>query len=102
MLVVVYLVLSQENRSAQAEVSQRQQFISQSIGFNRINNALVQAIASNAVANKDDKLRDLLTKNGISINPATGAPEATTASGPGSVAPGSVTPGSAAPAAPGK
>jgi succinate dehydrogenase hydrophobic anchor subunit len=73
-LVVVYLFLTQENRSVQAEVNQRQQFINQSIEFNRINNALIHALAATAVNAKDDKLRDLLTQNGIMINPATGAP----------------------------
>ncbi len=90
-LVVVYLVMTQQNRAVQAEVNQRQQFISQSIEFERINNALVQAIARNAASDKDDKLRNLLTQNGIGINPATGAPfEQTTA------------PVAAAPAQPGK
>lgn len=95
-LVVVYLFFAQGNRSVQAEVSQRQQFISQSIEFNRIDNALIQAIAASAITSKDDKLRDLLTQNGITINPATGAP-AVKATGPGSVAPGSVAPGPVAP-----
>jgi hypothetical protein len=87
-LVVVYLYLVQANRSVQAEVNQRQQFINQSIQFNRVNDALIRALAATAVSEKDDKLRDLLAQNGISINPTTGAP--------------SVSPASAAPAAPGK
>ena len=73
-LVVVYLFLVQENRSAQAEDNQRQQFINQSIEFNRLNNALIQALARTAVSAKDDKLRDLLAQNGITINAVTGAP----------------------------
>ncbi|HTV45935.1 MAG TPA: hypothetical protein VMF05_11510 [Stellaceae bacterium] len=73
-LVVVYLVLAQANRAAQAEINQRQQFINQSIEFGRVNNALVQAIAKSAVASKDDKLKALLAQNGITINPTTGAP----------------------------
>jgi type II secretory pathway component PulM len=75
-LVVVYLVLVQENRSVQAEVNQRQQFINQSIQLNRINDALIRAIATTAVNDKDDKLRDLLAQNGITINATTGAPVA--------------------------
>lgn len=100
-LVVVYLVFAQENRSLQAEVSQRQQFISQSIEFNRINNALIQAIAGSAVAGKDDKLRDLLTQNGITINPATGAPSGRP-SAPGPAAPQPTAPEPAAPIGSGK
>src|SRR5438874_13708191 len=74
-LVVAYIVLAQENRSVQAEVSQRQQYIDQSIQLGRINDALIRALAAAAVDNNDDKLRELLAQNGISINPTTGAPE---------------------------
>lgn len=74
-LVVVYIVLIQDNRSVQREINQRQQFINQSIQLGRINDALIRALATTAVSNQDDKLRDLLTQNGITINPTTGAPE---------------------------
>src|SRR5262245_29068051 len=74
-LVIVYIVLIQDNRSVQAEVNQRQQFINQSIQLGRINDALIRALAGAAVENNDDKLRDLLAQNGITINPTTGAPE---------------------------
>ena len=74
-LVVAYIVVIQDNRSVQAEVNQRQQFINQSIQLGRINDALIRALAATAVSNKDDKLRDLLAQNGITINPTTGAPE---------------------------
>jgi hypothetical protein len=74
-LVVAYIVVIQDNRSVQAEVNQRQQFINQSIQLGRINDALIRAVATTAVTNKDDKLRDLLAQNGITINPTTGAPE---------------------------
>ena len=74
-LVVVYIVVIQDNRSVQSEVNQRQQFINQSIQLGRINDALIHALATTAVSTKDDKLRDLLAQNGITINPTTGAPE---------------------------
>jgi succinate dehydrogenase hydrophobic anchor subunit len=74
-LVVVYIVLIQDNRSVQSEINQRQQFINQSIQLGRINDALIHALAATAVSNNDDKLRDLLAQNGITINPTTGAPE---------------------------
>ena len=69
-LVVAYLVLVQEDRAIQAEVNRRQQFINQSVEFGRINDALIRALATAAVNKKDDKLRDLLTQNGITINPS--------------------------------
>ncbi len=89
-LVVVYIVLVQENRSVQAEVNQRQQFINQSIQLGRINDALIRALAAAAVEHNDDKLRELLAQQGITINPATGAPEK------------QATPAAAAPAATGR
>ena len=74
-LVVVYIVLTQDNLSVQTEINQRQQFINQGIRLGRINDALIHILATTAVSNNDDKLRDLLAQNGITINPATGAPE---------------------------
>jgi hypothetical protein len=79
-LVVVYIFLVQDNRAVQADVNRRQQFINQSIQLGRINEALIRALAAAAVSNKDDKLRDLLADNGITIN-ASGEP-VPTASGP--------------------
>src|SRR5437667_8608250 len=90
LLVVAYIILAQDNRANQAEVNQRQQFINQSIQLGRINEALIRALAAAAVSNKDDKLRDLLADNGITIN-ASGEPVPST-SGPaektGPAAPG--------------
>lgn len=84
-LVVAYIVLVQDNRSVQAEVNQRQQFINQSIQLGRINEALIRALATAAVNNKDDKLRDLLGQNGITIN-AAGEPEKTAQPAPAGTA----------------
>ncbi len=69
-LVGTYIVLVQDNRSVQAEVNQRQQFINQSIQLGRVNEALIRALATTAVSSNDDKLRELLTQNGITINAA--------------------------------
>jgi hypothetical protein len=73
-VVVAYIVLVQNNRSVQLEVNQRQQFINQSMQLGRINDSLVRLIAATAVSKNDDKLRELLTQNGITIN-AAGEPE---------------------------
>ena len=74
-LVIVYIVLFQDNRTVQSEINQRQQFINQSIQLGRVNDALIRALATTAFSDKDDKLRDLLAQSGITINPTTGAPE---------------------------
>ena len=70
LLVVAYIVLVQDNRSVQAEVNRRQQFINQSVQLGHINEMLIRTLAASAVSNKDDKLRDLLTQNGVTINAA--------------------------------
>jgi hypothetical protein len=75
LLVIAYIILIQENRSVQAEVNQRQQFINQSIQLGRIYETLIRNLAAAAVSNKDDRLRELLAQSGFTINPATGAPE---------------------------
>ena len=72
-LVVAYIFLVQDNRTVQAAVNRRQQFINQSVQLGRINEALIRALAAAAVSNNDDKLRDLLADNGITIN-ASGEP----------------------------
>ena len=69
-LVVTYIVLVQDNRSVQAEVNQRQQFINQSIQLGRVNEALIRALAAAAQSNNDDRLRGVLTQNGITVNAA--------------------------------
>jgi hypothetical protein len=79
-LVVAYIILVQDNRAVQAAVNRRQQFINQSTQLGRISEALIRALAATAVSNKDDKLRDLLADNGITIN-ASGEP-VSSASGP--------------------
>ena len=68
LLVIAYSILAQENRSIQSDVNRRQQFINQSIEFRRINDVLVRTIATAAVSKKDDKLRELLAQNGITVN----------------------------------
>jgi hypothetical protein len=80
-LVIAYLSLAQDNRSIQAEVNRRQQFINQSIELGRINDALIRALATAAVNKKDDKLRDLLTQNGITLNPSGNAPASPSTAG---------------------
>jgi hypothetical protein len=80
-LVVVYIILVQDNRAVQLRVNQRQQFINQSIQLGRINEALIRALAAAAVSKKDDKLRDLLAQNGITIN-AAGEPLPSTSAAP--------------------
>ncbi len=83
-LVIADFVLAETNRSVQAEVNARQQFINQSIEFSRVNQALVNAIAIAATKDKDSKLGQILAEQGISIAATPPSPAASPpASAPG-------------------
>jgi hypothetical protein len=71
-LIIVNAVLQQQNRVAQAEINQRQQFINQSVQLGRVYEGLLRLLAAAAVTEKDGKLRDLLTDAGftLTVNPA--------------------------------
>ncbi len=78
-LVIINIVLFTGNRSIQAEVNTRQQFINQSLQLDRLNRDLVTALANLASRNNDEQLKNLLTSHGItfSVNPpGTSAPAA--------------------------
>jgi len=83
-LLNVWLVLGDQSR--QAEVNRRQEFINQSIRLSRINEGLIRALATTSVNTKDDKLRKLLTDQGINFSftpnaaPAGAAPAPATGS----------------------
>jgi hypothetical protein len=76
-LVIINIVLFTGNRSIQAEVNTRQQFINQSLQLDRLNRDLVTALANLASRINDEQLKNLLTSHGItfSVNPSgTSAP----------------------------
>jgi hypothetical protein len=85
-LVIVDLFLGQNIRSIQADVNQRQQFINQSIRLNQINQELIRLIGQAVISDGDNKLRDVLARNGITVN-STAAPPSSTAAKPASPAP---------------
>jgi type VI protein secretion system component VasK len=66
------------NRQLQAEVTQRAQFIQQTVPLEALNREIVAALAQLAVRSKDDQLRALLTSLGLTVTetPATPAPAA--------------------------
>lgn len=61
-----FFVLS-SNQTIQAEANQRQQFINQSIQLRRADDLLIRMLAQAAISAKDDKLRDLLTQQGVTM-----------------------------------
>lgn len=64
-LVLTNISLFLSNRSAQAEVNARQQYINDSIKLNRLSNQLIQSLANLSAQTKDDKIKDLLAAHGI-------------------------------------
>jgi hypothetical protein len=83
----VNFVLGQSIRSIQADVNQRQQFINQGIRLNRINEGLIRMIAQTAINDGDDNLRDVLTRNGITVSRPSTTPSGSTASPPSASTP---------------
>jgi len=65
---VVDFVLAQGNHSLSAEVEQRQRLIDQNAQLARVNQAVMRQIAIAAIKNQDSSLRELLSRNGITIN----------------------------------
>lgn len=66
-LVVVDIMLAVGNQSVQAEVSERQQFIAQSIQLEQLNRQVIQALATMAMKSNDEQLKNLLVSSGVSL-----------------------------------
>lgn len=71
LLVAANGYLSSRNETLQADINQRQQFINQSVQLGQLDSTLIRALASAAVTNHDDKLRDILAEVGVTmtVNP---------------------------------
>jgi hypothetical protein len=74
LLVVVNILLSLGNQSLRAEVSERQQFITQSIQLESLHREIVTVLATVALKSKDDQLKNLLAAQGIGFDPAVHQP----------------------------
>ena len=73
---ITNMVLYQSNRSVQAEITSRQQFIQQSIQLQGLYTEMVKALADLSVRNQDAELGNLLSSQGISISVTPNAPPA--------------------------
>jgi hypothetical protein len=73
-LVASDFVLARANRSLQAEIGQREQFIAEGVRLGRVREALIKDIADAVVSSNDSRLRDLLARQGISIGSPPAAP----------------------------
>ncbi len=67
LLVLVNLLLSLGNQFLRLQVTERQQFITQSIQLEGLHREIVTALASVAVKNNDEQIKNLLAFQGISI-----------------------------------
>ena len=66
-LVLVNVLLSLGNQSLRLQVTERQQFITQSIQLEGLHREIVRTLASVAVKNNDEQLQSLLASQGISV-----------------------------------
>ena len=67
-LVAVTVILAERNRTAQAEVNRRAQYIQQTVQLERLHREIIQGIVNLAIRNNDEALRTLLTQHGVTIN----------------------------------
>jgi predicted Holliday junction resolvase-like endonuclease len=68
-LVVVNIMLTLGNQFVQSEVTERQQFIAQSIQLEQLNRQVVEALANMAMKGNDQQLKDLLVSSGVGLGP---------------------------------
>ncbi len=66
-LVLICTGLFFDNRSTQAEVNARQQYINQTVQLGQLNTQVAQFLANLAVQTNDQRIRELLAANGITI-----------------------------------
>jgi hypothetical protein len=67
LLVLVNVLLSLGNQNLRLEVTERQQFITQSIQLEALNREIIGVLAGIAIQNNDDQLKSLLASQGISL-----------------------------------
>ena len=69
LLVVVDIVVALGNQTLQTEVSERQQFITQSIQLEALNRQVISVLANMAVKTNDEQLKSLLASSGVNLGP---------------------------------
>ncbi len=66
-LVVANVLLALGNQSVQADVTERQQFIAQSIQLEQLNRQVVAVLANMAMKSNDEQLKNLLAASGVDL-----------------------------------
>lgn len=72
-LVLLNILIGLGNQSVQAEVTERQQEIAQTIQLEALNRQLVTVLASMAVKTNDAQLKKLLADSGVNVGNETEA-----------------------------
>jgi hypothetical protein len=67
LLVLVDILLGLGNQSLRMEVSERQQFIAQSVQLEGLHREIITTLATVALKTNDEKLKSLLASQGISF-----------------------------------
>jgi predicted Holliday junction resolvase-like endonuclease len=76
-LVFVNILIGLGNQSIQAEVTERQQEIAQTIQLEALNRQLVTVLASMAVKTNDAQLKKLLADSGVNVGDSAEPPPQT-------------------------
>lgn len=79
LLVVFNAVVFTQNREAQEQLAQRQQFVQQTVPLETLYREIVKALAEMAVKSNDQQVLGMLAAQGLNVtvnNPSAGAAEA--------------------------
>ena len=68
LLVLANMLLVLGNQSMQAEVNERQQYITQAIQLDNLNRQVVGALASLALKGNDEQLKKMLAASGVNLD----------------------------------
>jgi hypothetical protein len=75
-LVLLNIFIALGNQSVQAEVSERQQIIAQTIQLESLNRQLINVLANLALKTNDEQLKKVLAASGIDLSSASDSPAA--------------------------
>ena len=75
-LVLLNIFVALGNQSIQAEVSERQQIIAQTIQLESLNRQLINVLANLALKTNDEQLKKVLAASGIDLSSARDSPAA--------------------------
>jgi len=76
LLVLINIFIGLGNQSIQAEVSERQQVIAQTIQLENLNRQLINVLANLALKTNDEQLKKVLAASGIDLSSANETPAA--------------------------